>query len=105
MPETTDYRDGVDSSSSENEQLTMEGSDKEDTSSGRSFMQFKNKYVLMPVKSGLMVIDQKRAHQRILFEQYLNMIESNAVASQQLLFPQTLELDAADSALLIGILE
>ncbi len=74
-------------------------------SSGKNFIQFKNKYILTPVKSGLMVIDQKRAHERILFEQFMQVLQSHQVASQQQLFPHTFELNASDAALLVSILD
>lgn len=74
-------------------------------SSGKTFIQFKNKYILTPVKSGLMVIDQKRAHERILFEQLMQVLQSHQVASQQQLFPHTFELNASDAALLVSILD
>jgi DNA mismatch repair protein MutL len=51
-----------------------------------------------------MVIDQKRAHERILFERLMQVMESHEVASQQQLFPETFELDAADATLLRSIL-
>lgn len=70
----------------------------------KSSVQFKNKYILTPVKSGLMVIDQKRAHERILFERLLQVMENHEVASQQQLFPETFELNASDATLLISIL-
>ena len=72
--------------------------------SGKKTLQLKQKYILTPVKSGLMVIDQKRAHERILFEKFMEVLKSDSVASQQLLFPQTLELNPADSAILQNIL-
>jgi DNA mismatch repair protein MutL len=72
--------------------------------SGKKTLQLKQKYILTPVKSGLMVIDQKRAHERILFEKFMEVLKSDSVASQQLLFPQTLELNPADSAMLQNIL-
>ena len=72
---------------------------------GKKILQLKQKYILTPVKSGLMVIDQKRAHERILFEQFMEVLKSDSVASQQQLFPQTLELNPADSALLKNILD
>jgi DNA mismatch repair protein MutL len=72
--------------------------------SGKKTLQLKQKYILTPVKSGLMVIDQKRAHERILFERFMEVLKSDSVASQQLLFPQTLELNPADSAILQNIL-
>lgn len=70
----------------------------------KSFVQFKNKYILTPVKSGLMVIDQKRAHERILYERLMQVLETNEVASQQQLFPETFELNASDATLLVSIL-
>lgn len=77
----------------------------EEQFSGKTFIQFKSKYILTPVKSGLMLIDQKRAHERILYESFIAVIESSEVASQQQLFPQTFELDAADAELLRSILD
>lgn len=70
----------------------------------KSSVQFKNKYILTPVKSGLMVIDQKRAHERILYERLIQVLENNEVASQQQLFPETFELNASDATLLASIL-
>jgi DNA mismatch repair protein MutL len=72
---------------------------------GKKILQLKQKYILSPVKSGLMVIDQKRAHERILFEQFMEVLQSESVASQQQLFPQTLELDTGDAELLKNILD
>ena len=42
---------------------------------GKKFLQLKQKYILTPVKSGLMVIDQKRAHERILFEKFMDALK------------------------------
>ena len=72
--------------------------------SGKKTLQIKQKYILTPVKSGLMVIDQKRAHERILFEKFMEVLKSDSVASQQMLFPQTIELNPADAAILQNIL-
>lgn len=72
---------------------------------GKKILQLKQKYILTPVKSGLMVIDQKRAHERILFEKFMEVLKSESVASQQQLFPQTIELNPADAALLKSILD
>ena len=54
-------------------------------------IQLHNKFILTHIKSGFMVIDQHRAHQRILFEQFLLNKRKN-LPSQQLLFPVLLEL-------------
>jgi DNA mismatch repair protein MutL len=72
---------------------------------GRNFLLFKNKYILTPVKSGLMVIDQRRAHQRILYEQFMITLTNEESTCQQLLFPQTLEMNPADATLLSSIIE
>lgn len=76
----------------------------EEQQTAKSSVQFKNKYILTPVKSGLMVIDQKRAHERILYERLMQVLENNEVASQQQLFPETFELNASDATLLTSIL-
>ncbi len=78
---------------------------REEKYSGKKLLQLKQKYILTPVKSGLMLIDQKRAHERILFEKFLEVLKSESVASQQQLFPQTIELNAGDATLLKNILE
>ncbi|MNK62381.1 DNA mismatch repair protein MutL [compost metagenome] len=49
--------------------------------------QIHKKYIVSPIKSGMVIIDQKRAHQRILYEQFLTNITVHHAASQQLLFP------------------
>ena len=55
-----------------------------------SAIQFKNKYLLSPAKSGLIIIDQHRAHVRILFDQFLKAVQTSSVASQSLIFPEIL---------------
>ena len=63
---------------------------------GNKFLQVKNKYVLSPVKSGLMVIDQRRAHERILFDRMLAAAREHQPVAQENLFPETIHLNAAD---------
>jgi len=67
---------------------------------GRKFFQIKNKYIVCPVKSGLMLIDQKRAHERILYEKYLECLSKNKSVSQTELFPVTIDLNPADILIL-----
>lgn len=62
----------------------------------RKFFQIKNKYIVCPVKSGLMLIDQKRAHERILFEKYLECLSHENPLSQTELFPLVIELNPAE---------
>jgi DNA mismatch repair protein MutL len=64
--------------------------------SQRRLFQIKNKYIVCPVKSGLMLIDQKRAHERILYEKFLDSISNNRAVSQVDMFPVKTELNPAD---------
>ncbi len=64
--------------------------------SQRKFFQIKNKYIVCPVKSGLMLIDQKRAHERVLYERFLECLSNNRAISQVDMFPVTAELNPAD---------
>jgi len=68
-------------------------------------LQIKNKYILSPVKSGLMMIDQRRAHERILFERMLSAQEKKQPLSQQSLFPETISLNAVDYQMCLEMLE
>ncbi len=68
-------------------------------------LQVKNKYILSPVKSGLMVIDQRRAHERIIFERMMEAQEKQQPLSQQSLFPETIRLNAADYLVCLEMLE
>jgi DNA mismatch repair protein MutL len=61
--------------------------------------QLHNKYILSQIKSGLMIIDQHVAHERILYEKALKRFEANMPFSQQLLFSRSLELDPASYSL------
>lgn len=70
-----------------------------------SFVQIKGRYIATPVHSGLMLIDQKRAHERILFEKYTETLSSEKAAGQKSLFPEVLELSASDFTLVKEIVE
>lgn len=61
--------------------------------------QLHNKYIFTPIKSGLMIIDQHIAHERILYEKALEALDHAAPFSQQLLFPHLAQLSASDYAL------
>ena len=67
--------------------------------------QYKQKYILTSVKSGLMIIDQHKAHIRILFDKYIAQIQQRKGVSQRVLFPEVLELSAAESASLPSLLD
>ena len=85
---------------------TLEKEDENPESAGkireaeRRFLQIKNKYIVCPVKSGLMLIDQKRAHERVLYERFMECLSKNRPVSQTELFPLTIELDPVDFSVL-----
>ncbi len=65
-----------------------------------SILQINNIYLVTSIKSGLIIVHQQRAHERILFEQNLAALENGKNAVQQLLFPQTIDLNPADFELI-----
>lgn len=67
--------------------------------------QLHGRYIINHIKSGFIVIDQRRAHQRILFEQAIVDLANNQIARQQLLFPITLDFSQQDIALLQSVSE
>mgnify|MGYP001772979385 CR=1 FL=1 len=71
----------------------------EKSDAGITFMQIHNKYIIAQIKTGLMIIDQHVAHERILYERALDSLNSNSPFTQQLLFPQTVELTPGDMAI------
>lgn len=58
------------------------------------------KYIVSSLRSGLLVIDQQRAHQRVLYEQFLNHLTGQPAPKQQLLFPLQKEISPYEKALL-----
>ena len=66
--------------------------------------QYKGTYIMTAVRSGLMIIDQHRADVRIRYEYYLNQLSQRQSRTQQLLFPEVVQLTAAESVLLSQIM-
>ncbi|MEQ8926695.1 MAG: DNA mismatch repair endonuclease MutL [Fulvivirga sp.] len=97
---------------SENEEMTitfgsqMNDEPREQTQQIEStIFQLHNKYIVSQVKSGMMVIDQQSAHERILFEKYLDSLSNGSAASQQSLFPQAISLNPSDFSLVMEMEE
>jgi len=65
--------------------------------------QFQKKYIISPIKSGMIIIDQRRAHQRILYEHYIKSFAVKQNSSQQLLFPLSLYYTVYEMELLRSI--
>ena len=63
-------------------------------------MQMKGRYILSPIKSGLMFVDQHRAHVRVLFEQYIKQLDATTISSQRVLFPEVLQLTTSQNIIL-----
>jgi DNA mismatch repair protein mutL len=72
---------------------------------GNQHLQFKGRFILTSVKSGLMLIDQHRAHIRVLFDRYMEQIRQKQGVSQGVLFPEILQLPASEAAVLQGIMD
>ncbi len=69
------------------------------------FIQLKQRYLVTKVKSGLMLIDQKRAHERVVYEDMMQMLKSRESVTQKELYPQTITLNPEDASLVIELME
>ncbi|MDR0844035.1 MAG: DNA mismatch repair endonuclease MutL [Tannerella sp.] len=65
--------------------------------------QYKSRFIITPLKSGLVLIDQHRAHIRILYEQYILNVKQQKTPSQQVLYPEIVEFTASEAVLLSGL--
>lgn len=80
--------------------------EKESISSSQSplaFFQVQKKFILCNVRSGMMIIHQQRAHQRILYEKFLKQLKENNPGSQQQLFPYTLDFTKEEMSILTDL--
>lgn len=78
---------------------------KETPEASGSYYQHKNRYIVTSLKSGIVLVDQHRAHVRILFDRYVGNIRRQKGASQQVLFPEIVEFTAAEATVLPTILD
>ena len=67
--------------------------------------QYKGQYIMTAVKSGLMIIDQHRAHLRVLYEEYLQKMDSHRWATQRVLFPEIVRLTPAETTVMQQLLD
>lgn len=77
----------------------------EDIKNRRLAVQIQNRYVVSAVKSGMMLIDQRAAYERVLYDRYVKQLGSQTAASQQLLFPATVRLPMADIPIVLEMRE
>jgi DNA mismatch repair protein MutL len=66
-----------------------------------AIFQLHNRFVVKQVKSGMMIVDQQAAHERILTEKFSDQLKSKSAESQQSLFPEAITFSAADFALVL----
>jgi len=65
-----------------------------------SMFQFLGKYIITATKSGIMIIHQRRAHERILYERYMQQLQEGKSGSQQELFPQQVTVSLSDAEII-----
>ncbi|MCH5245496.1 MAG: DNA mismatch repair endonuclease MutL [Muribaculaceae bacterium] len=66
-------------------------------------LQIANRYILAPCSEGVMVIDRRRAHIRVLYERFLSLAREHRLSSQHILFPETITLSPADNVVLTSL--
>ena len=94
----------VESFSFENDEVTASLFDeKEEEQTINRTYQIHKKYIVSPIKSGMVIIDQGRAHQRVLYEQFLSNMTVHQASSQQLLFPLQLHFSNNEMKLIVEL--
>lgn len=89
----------------ESEEVSGRLFENKETDTGQLTFQLQNKYIICTIKSGIMVIHQHLAHQRVLYEELLKNITLQEAVSQQLLFPLKLEFSNPEISILKKIRE
>ncbi|MDX1628825.1 MAG: DNA mismatch repair endonuclease MutL [Fulvivirga sp.] len=83
----------------------MNKSEADEPTAKSAIFQLHGQYIVVQVKSGMMVVDQRAAHERVLYEQFLSNLEAQKSSSQQSLFPQTVSLNPGDYNLVMDMEE
>jgi DNA mismatch repair protein MutL len=89
----------------ESEEVTGSIFDENSTEKTQKTFQLHNKYIVNTIKSGMLVVNQNRAHQRVLYEDFLQHITVKQAVSQQLLFPLQLEFSNTEITILQSLKE
>ncbi|MCS6818787.1 MAG: DNA mismatch repair endonuclease MutL, partial [Chitinophagales bacterium] len=101
---TDDDRPVIENSHTSGRELILRSSSAGSSAESTQPYQIHRKYILSPIKTGMVFIDQQAAHERILFERYLRLLQNNRSVGQRQLFPQTMSFNPSDAALLREIL-
>ena len=104
-PDENDYRAEETSPAEENPGLYDHVEDSSVSEKSGQHYQFKGRFILTSVKSGLMIIDQQRAHIRILYDKYIDQISRRQGISQGMLFPDIVQFPLSEVAILQEIME
>lgn len=96
----TEHSITLSSASNDQEQSERKGS----TTNQQKLFQLHNRYIACQTKSGLMLIDQQAASERIMFDRYMNLLDEQEVSVQKKLFTTTIELNQGDAEVLKSIL-
>ena len=107
-PDTTDhFSDSVRTESAETGSVFSSAFNNTDhaVEKANQHLQIKGRYILTSVKSGLMIIDQHRAHVRILFDRYITQITNRQGEGQRVLFAEVIQLPASEVVVLEGIMD
>ena len=93
-----EFYENISSDSQESEPITLTSDwsnpDEEELSKSQNCFQIHDSYIISPIKSGLLVIDQSAAHERIIYERNLAKLKSQRQLSQTNLFPETIQVNA-----------
>lgn len=84
----------------EPEQQVISSNWDDDTEQTKTLLQLHKKYIFTQLKSGFLIVDQQRAHERILYEKFSKQLNIQKSSSQQLLFPETIDFVSSDAELL-----
>lgn len=84
-------------------QLISSDWDKQEKEGAKTLVQLHNKYIFTQLKSGFLIIDQQRAHERVLYEEFIRNLEDQKGNSQQLLFPETVDFTTEDAEIILEI--
>lgn len=71
----------------------------------RQCIQYDSRYILTPIEGGLMIVDFVRAHRRILYDQFMQSIQSHNIPSQTLMFPELIQLTVSQSVVMDSLID